>query len=153
MLFHRRHEMRSIAMEITTPVTADRMTTASVATTVARSYSAQCPHTGRQTEAFPTTLQEKSSWHCSVLQLMCSGTPPVGKGWMLLIMACHFLQVYQRWKILCYSLCMCTCVHVWWADQYTFLKRRLIGHSTAVTQTPQMSKSTRMAQQYLDTQG
>ena len=55
------HEMTSTAMEAITPMTPDRMTTTSMATTVLREYSSQLPHTGRQTEAFPTTLQEKSS--------------------------------------------------------------------------------------------
>ena len=129
MLFHRMHEVRSIAMETTTPATADRTTTTSVATTVSWGYSFQLPHTGRQTEVFPTILQEKSSWHCSVLQLTCSGTRAVGRVEHWSHYACHFLQV-PKWKILCYyNSCLCACVHVWWADQYTLLKRRLIGHS------------------------
>ena len=55
------HEMTSTAMEETKPITAEIMTTTSMATTVLRGLSSQIPHTGRQTEAFPTTLQEKPS--------------------------------------------------------------------------------------------
>ena len=61
MRFHRMHEMTSTAMEETKPMIADRTTTTSMPTTVLREYSSQLPHTGRQTEAFPTTLQEKPS--------------------------------------------------------------------------------------------
>ena len=61
MRFHRMHEITSTAMEETKPITTEIMTTTSLATTVLRGLSSQIPHTGRQTEAFPTTLQEKPS--------------------------------------------------------------------------------------------
>ena len=61
MRFLRVHEMTSTAMEAITPMTADRTITTSTATTVLRGYCSQLPHTGRQTEAFLTTLQEKAS--------------------------------------------------------------------------------------------
>ena len=61
MRFHRMQEMTSTAMEETKPITTDRMTTTSMATTVAWGNPSQRPHTGRQIEAFLTALQEKPS--------------------------------------------------------------------------------------------
>ena len=61
MRFHRMHEMTSTAMEETKPMAAHRTITTSMATTVLRGYSSQLPHTGRQTEAFLSALQEKPS--------------------------------------------------------------------------------------------
>ena len=69
MRFHRMHEMTITAMEAITPMTADKTTTTSTATTVPCGSCSQLPHTGRQSEPFLTTLQEKSSLHGSVLQL------------------------------------------------------------------------------------
>ena len=70
MCSHRMHEMTRTAMEAITPMAAEVMTATSMATTVPWGYCAQCPHTGRQSEVFPTALQEKPSWHWSVLQLL-----------------------------------------------------------------------------------
>lgn len=61
MRSHRMHEMTRTAMEATTPIAADVMTATSMATTVPRGYCSQRPQTGRQTDVFSTTLQEKPS--------------------------------------------------------------------------------------------
>ena len=83
MRFHRMHVMTSTAMEEMKPMAADRITTTSVATTTPRENSSQLPHTGRQSEVFPTILQEKPSWHWSVLQLTCPANPADGGGWVV----------------------------------------------------------------------
>ena len=69
MCFHRMHETTSTAMEAITPIAADRMMATSRATAVLWGYCDQSPHTGRQSEVFSIALQEKPSWHLSVLQL------------------------------------------------------------------------------------
>ena len=69
MCFHRMHETTSTIIEARTPMVADKMMATSMATTVPWGYCAQWPHTGRQSEVFASALQEKPSWHCSVLQL------------------------------------------------------------------------------------
>ena len=78
MRFHRMHEITITAMEAITPMTADKMTTTSTATTVPCGICSQLPHTGRQNEPFLTTLQEKSLLHWIVLQL---SNLAVGGGW------------------------------------------------------------------------
>jgi len=103
--FHRMHEMTSTAMEETTPITADRTITTSMATTVSWGYSAHSPHTGRHTETFLKTLQEKPSWHWSMLQFKFSGTRAVGRG-SILVSFCLPLPLPKRWKSLL------QCVHV-----------------------------------------
>jgi len=63
MRFHRMHVMTSTAMEATKPMDAERIMTTSMANETPSGYCFQLPHTGRQSEVFPTVLQEKPSWH------------------------------------------------------------------------------------------
>jgi len=78
---------------------ADRKTTTSMANTAPREYSSQLPLTGRQSEVFLTVLQEKLSWHWSVLQLTCPANPADVTGWIVVscspllpLHACHLLR-------------------------------------------------------------
>ena len=75
MRFHRMHVMTNTAIEAIKPMAADRKTSTSMANTTLREYCSHPPHTGRQSEVLLTVVQEKSSWHWSVLQLTCPANP------------------------------------------------------------------------------
>ena len=81
--FHRMHEITSTAMEAMIPMAADRPTVALMATILGWENSSQRPHTGRQSEVFSTVVQEKLSWHWSVLQFSCWTSLAAGGGWMV----------------------------------------------------------------------
>ena len=69
------HEMTSTTTERMKLTAEDVMIATFIANKLPLEICDQLPHTGRQSEVFPTTLQEKASWHLIVLQL---------SGWMLL---------------------------------------------------------------------
>jgi len=117
MRFHRMHVMTSNAMEEMKPMAADRITTTSMATTTPWENSSQLPHTGRQSEVFPTVLQENPSWHWSVLQLTCPANPTDGGGWVVVspspllpLPACD-----KRWTRIIRN-CMCH-IKIWENEQ------------------------------------
>ena len=82
---HRMHVMTNTVMEAMKPTAADKIMTTSIANTTPRGLSSQLPHTGRQSEVFPTVLvlQEKPSWHWSMLQLTCPANLAIGGGWVV----------------------------------------------------------------------
>ena len=117
MRFHRMHEMTSTAMEATKPMDAERIMTTSMANETPSGYCFQLPHTGRQSEVFPTVLQEKPSWHWSVLQLTCPANPTDGGGWVVVspspllpLPACD-----KRWTRIIRN-CMCH-IKIWENEQ------------------------------------
>ena len=107
-------------MEATKPTAAERMITASMANEMPWGYSFQLPHTGRQSEVFPTVLQEKPSWHWSVLQLTCPASLADGGGWVVVSPSppLPLPAGNKRWTSIIHNcLCHVKTLYIWGNEQ------------------------------------
>ena len=92
-------------MDAIIPTAADRPTVTLMATILGWENSSQRPHTGRQSEVFSTVVQEKLSWHWSVLQFSCWTSLAVGGGWMV-VSSCPPLSPPASTSIITVMCCL-----------------------------------------------